>query len=322
MRRIIKHLLSFVGLNPTKYIDVCFDRDASIFTANSGLQGDTLPVVDAKMRIICHTIEKALSLPDCRPDFGKEKILNLISLYHTYEKLGGGKDKNVINLVKSTLYIYVRHREEHGLECKFLSPEFKINDSSDIECGATPLKSSQEDFIAFPHIAYSRHSVRNYSDRPVESADIIKAVKLAQTSPSACNRQATRVYAITDSAKIELIKQRHGGIRAFGKPAVIFVITQDINLYLNEYERNTWLVDGGIFCMNLLYSLNSVGIVNCPVIWGGMDDEDKFLSEIAGIPDNERTVLLVVGGYAPENGVKTPCSSKRPVETILRIVSK
>lgn len=319
MKETIKRFLSLIGIKSRKYVEYCFDRDATIFMTNSGLQGDTLPVVTAKMRILCHTIEKALSLTDCRADFGKEKIKELVRLYLLYITRGGNEN-NVLDLVHSTLSVYIHHRSLHGLDCSFIPQELRDNTYHDTRCGAMYFPSTQNDFKTFSHIAHARHSVRNYSGMHVKQEDIIKAVELAQTAPSACNRQASRIYAITDEEKIRELKQRHGGIRTFGQPGVIFAITQDINMYINEYERNTWLVDGGIFCMNLLYALNSVGIVNCPVIWGGMDDEDRFLSDIAGIPDNERTVILVVGGYVPEENVKTPCSPKRPLNDILHII--
>lgn len=319
MKTFIKRCLRILGFKSRKYIDCCFEHDAAVYSTNSGLHGDSMPVIAAKLRILCHTIEKALSLTDCRADFGKEKITELIRLSKIYEK-NGCKDNHVLDLVRSTIRTYIHHRDLHGLDNSFIPQDFYCAAQNILECGAIPLSSTLKDFETFPHIAHARHSVRDYSPRSISQEDIIKAVKLAQTSPSACNRQATRVYAITDKEKIKDIKQRHGGIRTFGQPGVIFAITQDLNLYMNEYERNTWLVDGGIFCMNLLYALNSVGIVNCPVIWGGMADEDKFLSDIAGIPDNERTVILVIGGYAPEQVVKTPCSPKRPVGDILKVV--
>ncbi len=318
MKSIIKRFLAILGLNGRTYTQYCFDRDADLYQQNSGLQGETPSVVAAKMRIICHTIEKALSLSNCRDDFGREKINELLRLYNIYTN-SGGKDYNSLEIAKSTIHTYAKHRQVHHLDISFIPDNLLHDKLTEPECGAQIFASSQNDFKTFPLIADARHSIRNYSNHPVKRDDIIQAVRIAQTAPSACNRQATRIYAITDASKISAVKQRHGGIRTFGQPGIIFVITQDLNLYISEYERNTWLVDGGIFCMNLLYSLNSVGIVNCPVIWGGMEDEDKFLSELVGIPENERVVILVVGGY-PEEGVKTPCSSKRPVEDILHII--
>jgi nitroreductase len=319
MKNSVKHLIRFLGFRSRKYIDCCFERDAMIYSTNSGLQGDTTAVIGAKIRIICHTIEKALSLTDCRGDFGKQKIENLINLYNVY-KDSVLPDKNTLDIAESTIRVYADHRKRHSLDSSWIPSSLIENDSTGIPCGAQMISADQTDFKEFCHIAESRHSIRNYSLRPIEHNDIINAVKIAQTAPSACNRQATRIYAITDSDKINALKQRHGGIRTFGMPSVIFVISQDLNLYISEYERNTWLVDGGIFCMNFLYALDSVGIVNCPVIWGGMDDEDTFLSELVGIPQNERVAVLVVGGYPPEHGVKAPCSPKRPVEDILQII--
>lgn len=320
MKRTIKRLLELSGIKSKKYINYCFDRDADIYMINSGLQGDVASVIAAKVRIICHTIEKALSLSDCRVEFGREKINELIRLYNILKE-ARYKDSNALLIAESTIHSYVNHRLIHGLDISFIPINLRDSSSSDIKCGAHNFTSSQIDFKCFESIANARHSVRNFSKQNVATEDITQAVRIAQTAPSACNRQATRVYAITDQSKIDALKQRHGGIRAFGQPGVIFAITQDLNLYINEYERNTWLVDGGIFCMNLLYSLNSVGLVNCPVIWGGMDDEDKFISELAGIPDNERVVILVVAGYVPTEGVKTPYSAKRPVSEILKIIN-
>lgn len=318
MRNTIKRFLRLLGVESRKYIDCCFERDASIYTKYSGIQGNTIPVLAAKIRILCHTIEKALSLSDCRADFGKEKVPELISMYQFYKR-SGGKDKDAIALAESIIHTYAAHRVSNGLDISFIPQELTKAHEADVKSGAMPFLSKVRDFENFDLIAHSRHSIRNFSQKKVSDEDIIKAVKIAQTAPSACNRQATRIYAITDPVKIDKLKQRHGGIRTFGQPGVIFAITQDLNLYTSEYERNIWLVDGGIFCMNLLYALNSVGIVNCPVIWGGMDDEDAIISELAGIPCNERTVILVVGGYAPEESVKTPCSAKRPVNDILHL---
>ena len=56
--------------------------------------------------------------------------------------------------------------------------------------------------------------------------------------------------------KIMKIIALHGGMRGFDIPGAIFVITGDLRLYQNEYERNTLFVDGGIFLMNLLYALD------------------------------------------------------------------
>lgn len=300
-----------------RYLKNCFHRDYILFDSFSCFGGESVEILAARIRVVSHTIEKAFSLSDCRDDFGREKVMNLISLLDTYTRQGG-HDLDAVNLAESVIYVYSLHRLNKGLDVSFIPKRLMERPVNFVECGARSV--CKTDFSGFKGIAYGRHSVRNFSERPVAETDIMSAVRIAQTAPSACNRQATRVYACIDSKKIAEIKEAHGGIRSFGKPGVIFAITQDLSMYLNEYERNTWLVDGGIFCMNLLYSLYSVGIGCCPVIWGGMEDEDKRMEHLLGIPKNERIVVLVVGGYLPESGCKTPYSTKRPVKDVLRLV--
>ena len=107
-----------------------------------------------------------------------------------------------------------------------------------------------------------------------------------------------------------VIDAGHGG----ADPGAVFVITGDLRLYQNEYERNTLFVDGGIFLMNLLYALDSLGLVACPLIWGSEPSDDKKLSEILNIKPHEKFVAWISAGF------KAAISSKRDLNTILRII--
>lgn len=317
MKRFVLSYLNKIGLFCNRYLRVCYEYDFSKFRKFSGLENESPEVTAAKIRIITHTIEKAMSLSDCRDDFGKEKICNLINLCNEYEKTSRS-DEDAVHLCRAIIEKYYTFRKSKGLDASFIPVTFHSTNLN-VAAGATQFAIPQES-RGFIKIAQSRHSIRNFDNRKVEEIDIFNAIKIAQTAPSACNRQATRIYACLSDEKIKAIKDSHGGIRTFGKPGVIFAITQDLNLYMNEYERNTWLVDGGIFCMNMLYALQSVGLGCCPVIWGGMPDEEEHMASLLGIPENERIVVLIVAGYPPADGCKTPCSSKRPVEDILHII--
>lgn len=314
----LTEFLNRFGLLKHRYLKACFRYDCKKFEKYSGLDSDSTDVKVAEIRILCHTIEKALSLSDCRDDFGKEKIQSLISLYTSCKE--SSSDKNAIELCESIIYNYYQFRLSKGLDVSFIPEPLRSYNGS--------VKSGAQKFISihtnngFDAIAHARHSVRDFYNQPVKESEIIKAVTIAQTAPSACNRQATRIYACVGPSKIKAIQSSHGGIRAFGNPGVIFAIAQDMRLYLNEYERNTWLIDAGIFCMNMLYSLQSIGIGACPIIWGGMKDEDQRIARLFGIPENERVAVLIVGGYPPEEGCHTPISSKRPLCDILHIIQQ
>lgn len=274
--------------------------------------------IATKMRILVHAIEKGMSLPNCRARFGKEKIQNLIALYNEYSKIENKKDLQVLDLVKSILISYVQFQAEKGTAVDFIPENFLQNNISSVKTGIIEIKV--KDSTNFKEIATGRHSSRDFSNEPL-STDLIKdIVSLAQTAPSACNRQATRVYACVDKQKINQIFDMHGGIRGFSKPSVIFVITGDLTLYQNEYERNTVFVDGGIFLMNLLYAIDSFGLSSCPVIWGAEPSNDKKLSEILNIPKSEKIVSLALAGYYPNKTYLAAASEKRDIDSILNII--
>lgn len=175
---------------------------------------------------------------------------------------------------------------------------------------------------SFAEIAYNRHSSRNYSDQIPDEDLIKKIVALAQTAPSACNRQPIRVFACVDYEKRKEIMKMHGGVRGFGMPGVIFAITGDLGLYQNELERNTVFVDGGIFAMNMLYALDCYGLVACPVIWGSEPDMDSKLSSVLDIPKTYKIVILILAGYYPDEKYIAACSPKKSVDSILKIVGE
>ena len=259
----------------TRYLNFLYKYDLNQYYSNSCLNSQNPECMATEMRILVHAIEKGMSLPECKAGFGKEKVLKLIDLYNNYSKMENKKDEQVLLLVKSVLACYVKFQAQKGVTIDFIPQEFLENTPKNTQTGAVEIKVHNS--TNFSDIAHGRHSCRAFADKPVPADLIKKIVSLAQTAPSACNRQATRVYACTEREKIDRIFAIHGGIRGFSKPAVIFAITGDLTLYLNEYERNTVFVDGGIYLMNLLYSIDSLGLASCPVIWGSEPSNDKIL---------------------------------------------
>lgn len=299
----------------TRYLNYLYKYDMRQFFEYSCMNENNIENLATEIRILSHTIEKGMSLPDCRVGFGKEKIIRLINLCQKYEEQNNKKDMEVIGLAKSTINVYEKFQKDCGVKTDFIPKEYKNIEESN--AGILLIDGKQKN--DFTQIAYSRHSCRYYSEKKVETAIIEKIVELAQTAPSACNRQAVRIFACTNIDKQKQIMEMHGGVRGFGKPGVIFVVTGDLGLYLNEFERNTVFVDGGIFVMNLLYSLENFGLVGCPIIWGAEPDMDSKLREILDIPSSHKVVSLIMAGYAPEQRYKVAVSPRRNVQTILKV---
>ena len=268
-----------------------------------------------QIRLLSHAIEKGLSLPNCRAGFGKQKVIDLLDLCEHYN----GKDNQAVSVAYGVITAYISWQEENGGDTSFIPNNIKQKVAkSQLEGGTLTLTKTS--IKGFEEVALHRHSLRNFSPVPVSNDDIIGAVKLAQTAPSACNRQPIRIYAVTDSKKIESIMGMHGGIRTMSSPTVIFVVAGDRSLYKGEYERNTVYVDGGIFTMNLLYALDNFGIASCPAIWGNIPSDDDFLSKIVGIPSKQIIINLIVAGYYPNTPYKVAVSAKRDLDSVLKIV--
>lgn len=267
------------------------------------------------IRLLSHAIEKGMSLPNCRVGFGKDKVNELIGLCEHYR----GKDNQAVDVAYGVLNAYIKWQDSNGGDTSFIpiNVKEKVCNNS-LEGGTRTLSKSK--IAGFDEIAAHRHSLRDFSKTPVSEEDIIGAVKLAQTAPSACNRQPIRVYAVKDAGKIAKIMALHGGIRTMSNPTVIFVVVGDRTLYKGEYERNTVYVDGGIFTMNLLYALDHYGVASCPAIWGNIPSDDESLSKIVGIPKTQVIINLIVAGYYPMGHYKVAISAKRNVGTILKIV--
>ena len=69
-----------------------------------------------------------------------------------------------------------------------------------------------------------------------------------------------------------------------------------------------------------IFPLDSLGLVACPLIWGSEPSDDKKLSEILNIKPHEKIVAWISAGYCPGKAFKAAISSKRDLNTILRII--
>ena len=71
--------------------------------------------------------------------------------------------------------------------------------------------------------------------------------------------------------------------------------------------------------MNLIYALHNEGLVTCPVIWGNIPENDRFLKDLIDIPEQERITGLIFCGYQPGDSIQAAFSKRVPLEHILTI---
>lgn len=168
----------------------------------------------------------------------------------------------------------------------------------------------------FVELAERRYSVREYSTEPVPQNVLDKVYEVAMKTPSVCNRQATRVYQITDPSKVKAALDIQGGFRGYAPPPVLLLVTSDIRAFMNEAERNEPFTDGGLFSMSLLYALEAYGLAACPLNAMFSLKQERRTRQLLDIPDNEFLVMYIAVGNFPDT-VPVCRSTRKSAESIV-----
>lgn len=163
----------------------------------------------------------------------------------------------------------------------------------------------------------SRHSIRQFEKRKVDDELIEKAIQIACTSPSACNRQPWKVYVIREPYIRQRALALQGGNRGFGDQAdVILIVTGNLSATLHFGERMQPWLDGGMFAMSLIYGLHSLGLGTCCLNWSKNRRTDRKLRETVGIPDNEVVLLMIAIGHLPQQ-FEVASSPRYPLRDVM-----
>jgi nitroreductase len=155
--------------------------------------------------------------------------------------------------------------------------------------------------IDFETFVKSRHSIRHFSQEPVDIKLIKKAVEMAIFTPSVCNRQAWRLYVLTEHILKGISLKLQGGNRGFtDQISTVLIITCDLQNFVSVYERNQAWIDGGMFAMSLIYALHAMNLGTCCLNWCKTYQTDLALRKAIGIPNNDIIIMMIAVGNLPE----------------------
>lgn len=277
----------------------------------------------AELMVSNHVLEKGITMPGRRLGFGYETVRNVIGKCGKYIK---DYSPNHIE-IQCTIDILQQYYDLH-VDNHFELPDDIVEGIQDVlKCKLydTQLcyETTRSEFFAptdnFKDFAHSRHSVRWYSDEKVSDETIVNAIRLAQTAPSACNRQGTRVYVVTTEDKKKAVLELQNGNRGFGNLADrILLITADMGFWKCE-NRTSAFLDAGIFTMNLLYALHYYGICACTLNAHLSIKNQKKLKRIVNYSEGELPAVFIAIGNAPERFMVTG-SQRVEREAIYKIV--
>lgn len=268
-----------------------------------------------------HVVEKGLTMPTPRLEFGKENLIELIKLCKIYKKKYDCTQEQYVSTI-SAIKEYSQFHKDRGFKLdksiQKLIDDLVVDDNNiqiESQIQSNPSEFFKDVYCSFDAFAKSRHSIRNYSDEEVTYDELEKVVDLARTSPSACNRQPVRVHICSKEVGQKVLKY-HNGNRGFGELAnKLIVITCDLSSYMNVLERNCAYIDGGIFVMNLLYALHYYKLGACTLNWSAKIENDKKVRDILSLSENEVIVcLFTVGKLPPEFSIAS--SPRIPLDKI------
>ena len=200
--------------------------------------------------------------------------------------------------------------------------------------------------VAFYEDIRRRHSLRDFSDRPVPREIIETCVRAAGTAPSGANHQPWHFAVIGDPATKALVRdEAEAEERAFyggkaGEEWLQALAPLGTDADKPFLETAPWLI--AIFAqrrggpeagqdLKNYYVSESVGIATgfliCALHHAGLATLTHtpkpmgFLNEICGRPDSERPFVLLVTGYpAADARIPRHATIKKPLEAIASFI--
>jgi len=284
--------------------------------------------IQGRMIATCHVLEKGLSMSECRPRFGSAMVASLHALMHDYTAAGGSCCDPHFQSSLEALEGYARKHKDLEVAIEdILTPA--IREDMVRWHAACPvehlgvLSFTRESFFArsdapFPEFNDSRHSCRHFDPgATVDRQPLEQAVRMALRSPSACNRQPVRVYAVTGKALVERCMDLHNGSRGFSHliPALL-VVASRMDVFTGVGERYESYIDGGLFSMSLMLGLHHQKLGCVPLNWSVSPARDRQLKALLNIPDCENIVMLLAVGH-PASAFAIPQSSRRRLDEVL-----
>ena len=273
-----------------------------------------------KIMLLNHQLEKAQTYSKAKEGYGKDKIVELIRLLQFYKDHYDIDDVYLTSL--GVLQSHIKNPHSHKTDKIISEAEELINENKNNERGGILLYNSKnipliKDFESF---LKSRRSCRKYSQEKISEKEIKEAVRLAQTSPSACNRQPVRIHYYTDKEIIKqlIISQRADIDWCLDATALIIVTTN--SYYFRDYlERHQNMFDAGLFCMNLNLILHHKGIGSCFKMAQKDPGIENNTKTIGNIPAYEDICVLYCIGKYPEEPFAVAKSERLDLTNVLTV---
>lgn len=280
----------------------------------------------ARIVMAYHQIEKGLSFEHPRPGFGREVVERVLAAVMPFVERHGFVPPATTAI--GVLERYVEFNDKTGVDVGWLRPRLdalrqRALRASGDACNEGGVVALTRAGIAasckegFPGFFSSRYSVRHFTGEAIPEEHIVSAVRLAQKTPSVCNRQAWRVHVYSGAREKSDLLALQAGSRGFGeKASLVLVVTCDLSFFVDPGERFQSWIDGGMFSMSLCLAFHDLGYGSCCLNWSKERSDDRKLHAMTGIPVQEQVIMMIAVGSLPDT-FNVAYSARRPLEDVL-----
>ncbi len=308
-----------------------YDIERYMMFSTTKYRADSFENLISRITAHYHVIEKGLAFQETRIGYGKNIIDSLFKHIDEYlEKQYPTNNEQFISSLH-TLDAYCRFNLENGYDIKEILNKLEkyrkyLPNIDNNDCAGGTIEINRDDILEkinkdFKHLAYSRYSIRNFTEKEVDISLLIEAITIAQKSPSVCNRQSTRIYILTGEQYKEKALSCQNGNRGFGHLAdKILIVTSNLRSFYSVDERNQSFIDGGMYGMSLIYALHSFGLGTCTLNWSASKERDLNLRSLIPISEEETVIFMIAVGHMPEN-FRVAHSQRKKTEDIVKILS-
>ncbi len=263
-----------------------------------------------------HIIEKGLAYENYRPGFGAQNIWALIEVMKRYFSLGYDTNAFFYKTALCCLNCYLKKNKEYGCENTELETAVTNLPGEPNNNGGTIVIRAPKDlnFSSYSTLIKQRHSIRHFSNTPVDIEKIKAAISLAQCTPSACNRQPWKTRIIKTKRVIDEVLRNQNGNAGFGQEIdTLLVITSDLRYQQRSRETFQVFIDGGMYAQNLINCIFFAGIGCIPLSAALTTEQEINVRNVVGLHEAEVLILFLGLGNYPDSDFLTTKSEKKDI---------
>jgi nitroreductase len=323
LHRLIRDVYFALRLLP----NALYDYRRYLLWSGMNKSRGTLHSDAARVTLFYHQVEKGLSLRSPRPGFGAPVVSRLIDDIGRFFRDRGVREPGTTGI--AALSEYVKFNQRSGVDASAVQARLdRVLQDNEVpepasnawEGGVIELRRSDIDVArnsGFAAFFASRHSIRQFSGEPVSFSVVEEAVRIAQKTPSVCNRQSWRVHVVTNKDIRDKVLAIQAGNRGFGEDAgALLVVTCELGCFTEVSERYQAWIDGGMFSMSICLAFHHLGFGTCCLNWSKEYSADKALRTVMPVPKSEQVIMCIAVGGLPDE-FRVARSYRPRVDTIL-----